>query len=168
MLLETSWSLFVGVSSALTIAVSMLTCAQKPDGNIGSGSGSTTTTTTTTAGLPPEASVKSVKTNKSKIKQLSKAVSEKSRRDMVDSIKVMRGKVRPKKNAAATASKREDSDSQHTELIHVPLGKAAEKEPAVSKLITSPEKGKSHEASTKTAPKKKVTFAEKIERKPKK
>ncbi|KAF1771516.1 hypothetical protein GCK72_003343 [Caenorhabditis remanei] len=72
------------------------------------------------------------------------------RNETMDSIRIMRGKKNQRKQKDPKELKPDRSDSQHTEIINVPLGKAAKDAPSPSKE----EKGTENRA--------RVQFAEKL------
>ncbi|CAI2351256.1 unnamed protein product [Caenorhabditis sp. 36 PRJEB53466] len=78
------------------------------------------------------------------------------RRDVLDSIKIRKKNVRKPRQLK---EKKEETDSQHTEVINVPLGKASESATGVSKL-TSP----ADQKVTEKPGGKKIQFAEKLVR----
>ncbi|CAD6191346.1 unnamed protein product [Caenorhabditis auriculariae] len=102
----------------------------------------------------------------SKCSEEKKCKSEKStRRDsMIDSLKVMKGRKVQKPAAPRSLKKTEaESDSQHTEIINIPLGNAEQKVSSITKL-TAPSKLKKND---KEAIDQKVTFAKKMTNKKK-
>ncbi|CAR99858.1 Protein CBG25408 [Caenorhabditis briggsae] len=89
-------------------------------------------------------------------------MSQKSRRgDTMDSIRIMRGRKPNRKPRDPKEMKPERSDSQHTEIINVPLGKAAKEHSSPSKLTEDGQKKEAEQGKTVSGGKR-VQFAENL------
>ncbi|CAI2298565.1 unnamed protein product [Caenorhabditis sp. 36 PRJEB53466] len=95
---------------------------------------------------------------KSKRSDTSQRSVKSERRDAMDSIKIIRGQKNVRKARPMTGKPTEETDSQHTETINVPLGKANTAPPA-SKLTVAAQQ-KTDEKREKNE--RKVQFADKL------
>ncbi|ULT96630.1 hypothetical protein L3Y34_004888 [Caenorhabditis briggsae] len=139
---------------ALLIPIFLFNCAQR--GTVNSNAQvdkSKSSTTGTTSGNPVETTAIAQDSLMAKPEQESPTGGTKS--NMLDSIKIIRGKKNLRK--PTQKQKKGETDSQHTQIINIPLGKASGSEAGANKL-TIPEEQKAVEKPNG----KKIQFADKI------
>ncbi|CAL2041042.1 unnamed protein product [Caenorhabditis brenneri] len=146
---------------ALSIFVFLINCAQRgggggATGNTGPGSRVKTQTsqTTHTTGQAETTAI-AQDSLMAKPESPNETKSKKGKNEMLDSIKVIKGKKNFRK--ATQKQKKEETDSQHTQIINIPLGKASESSNGVSKLTAADEQKVVEKPNGK-----KIQFAEKI------